>query len=184
METEFTAFLTDDNKLVHMQGEVLNIITFLKGIDWTEPWLIGLLVFHILIMTLTVVTRHHGNFQGVFFFSLLLLVLCAKKLNELAASNWEYFAGQQYFDSNGMFISLVFSSPILLNCLIMVGHWLYWSGAMTIKIKQAQLKERLRAESRIRKQKREAEQKKGSEPTESEPDSSEPKKEKDQAKSE
>lgn len=43
------------------------------------------------------------------------------------------------------------------------GHWLYWSGAMTIKIKQAQLKERLRAESKLRKQRRESQIKKESE---------------------
>ncbi|GFS77575.1 transmembrane protein 18 [Nephila pilipes] len=163
METEFTAILTDSNTLVPvMQKEVLNIITFLRGIDWTEPWLIGLLTFHVVIMTVTIITRHHGNFQGVLFFLLLMLVLFAKSINELGASHWEYFSRQQYFDSHGMFISIVFSSPILLNCLIMVGHWLWLSGSMTIKIKQAQLKERLRAESRLRRQRREAELRNGS----------------------
>lgn len=34
METEFTAILTDDNKLVpNVQDEVLNLITFLKGVS-------------------------------------------------------------------------------------------------------------------------------------------------------
>ncbi|XP_035231021.1 transmembrane protein 18-like isoform X2 [Stegodyphus dumicola] len=155
METEFSAILTKGNQLVpHMQNEVLNLITFLKEIDWTEPWLIGLLIFHAIITILTVVTRHHGNFQGAFFFSLLLLVFCSSNINELAAKNWKYFARQQYFDSSGMFISIVFSSPILLNCLVMVGHWLWTSGSLMVKVKQAQLKQRLRAESRLRKQRK------------------------------
>lgn len=30
------------------------------------------------------------------------------------------FSRQQYFDSKGLFISIVFSVPILMNCMIMV----------------------------------------------------------------
>jgi len=33
---------------------------------------------------------------------------------------YRFFSRQQYFDNQGMFISLVFSVPILLNCMIMV----------------------------------------------------------------
>ncbi|XP_054719941.1 transmembrane protein 18-like [Uloborus diversus] len=157
MEAEFSAILTEGNKLVpHMRNEVLNLISFLKEIDWTEPWLIGLLVFHTLVTVVTVATRHHGNFQGAFFFTLLMLVFCSSTINELAASNWKYFSRQQYFDSGGMFISIVFSSPILLNCLVMVGHWLWMSGSLMVKVKQAQFKERMRAESRLKKQRKES----------------------------
>lgn len=156
-EFEFTAMLEGNKIVPHMRNEVLSLMAFLKDIDWTEPWLIGLLIFHCIVTTLTVVTRNHGNFQGAFFFSLLLLVFCSQGINEMAASNWQYFAHQQYFDSNGMFISIVFSSPILLNCLLMVGQWLWASATLMIKMKQTQLKKRLRAESRVKKQRKESE---------------------------
>lgn len=34
--------------------------------------------------------------------------------------NWHSFSKQQYFDSNGLFISTVFSIPILLNCMLLI----------------------------------------------------------------
>lgn len=158
VESEFNAILSKGNEIVpQMRNEVLNLFAFLKEIDWTEPWLICLLIFHILITTLNVVTRHHGNFQGAFFFSLLLIVFCSSNINEMAASNWSYFSRHQYFDSSGMFISVVFSAPLLLNCLIMVGHWLWTSATLMIKMKQMQFRQRLRAESRREKERIEAE---------------------------
>ncbi|KAH8026780.1 hypothetical protein HPB51_024329 [Rhipicephalus microplus] len=51
----------------------------------------------------------------------VLLVYFSEALNDLAARHWQAFSSQQYFDSQGMFISLVFSTPLLLNCIIMVG---------------------------------------------------------------
>nr|CAD7440604.1 unnamed protein product [Timema bartmani] len=51
------------------------------------------------------------------------------------------FSRQQYFDSKGMFISLVFSVPILLNCMIMVANWLWQSSQLMINLKKAQLRQ-------------------------------------------
>ena len=31
-----------------------------------------------------------------------------------------FFASEQYFDSPGLFISVVFSTPMLFNCLIII----------------------------------------------------------------
>lgn len=55
----------------------------------------------------------------------MLLVYFSEALNELAAQHWRSFSSHQYFDSQGMFISLVFSTPLLVNCIIMVvsGKW-------------------------------------------------------------
>ena len=44
------------------------------------------------------------------------------------------FAKEQYFDSNGLFISVVFSAPIIVNCAIIVMMWLYESFSLVIQI--------------------------------------------------
>lgn len=96
-------------------------------IDWSEGWLVGLVVFHILLTTITVMTRNHHTTQAVLFFLLLLTVRSSETINQYAAKNWQSFSRQQYFDSQGMFISVVFSMPVLFNCMMMVvsfdPHW-------------------------------------------------------------
>ncbi|XP_050033731.1 transmembrane protein 18 [Dermacentor andersoni] len=125
-------------------GDTLNIGSVLFQVDWTEPWLMGLITFHIVTLSLTLLTRDRGNVQAGLFVTALLLVYFSEALNELAARHWRAFSSHQYFDSQGMFISLVFSMPLLLNCIIMVGQWMWTSGNLMIRIKQAQLREEIR----------------------------------------
>lgn len=122
----------------------LNIGSILVQVDWTEPWLMGLITFHIVTLSLTLLTRDRGNVQAGLFVVALLLVYFSEALNELAAQHWQAFSSHQYFDSQGMFISLVFSAPLLLNCIIMVGQWMWTSGTLMIRLKQAQLRREIR----------------------------------------
>uniref|UniRef100_A0A0K8TN79 Transmembrane protein 18 n=1 Tax=Tabanus bromius TaxID=304241 RepID=A0A0K8TN79_TABBR len=127
-------------------SEIQDIWTFLQSIDWTDPWLIGLIMMHLLTTTTALLTRNHGNFQIFLFLVLLLMAYFSESINEYAAINWHLFSRQQYFDSNGLFISTVFSIPILLNCMLLIGGWLYSSTQLMTKLKTAQLKERIRQE--------------------------------------
>lgn len=123
----------------------LNIWLFLENIEWHDPWIIGLVTFHIVITLMAILTRNHGNFQVVLFLMLLLLVYFSENINEVASTHWRLFSRQQYFDNKGLFISLVFSVPILLNCMIMVASWLWQSSQLMTQLKQAQLRQRTRS---------------------------------------
>jgi transmembrane protein 18 len=114
---------------------------FLQSIDWRDPWLAALLTFHVAITMTALMTRNHANFQIILFLVLLLLVYFSESINEVAATNWMAFSRQQYFDSQGLFISVVFSVPILINCMIMVASWLYQSSQLMTSLKRAQLRQ-------------------------------------------
>ncbi|KAJ2944580.1 hypothetical protein O0L34_g3931 [Tuta absoluta] len=125
-------------------NEISDFVSYIRSIEWRDPWLIALVSFHIIITFTCFSTRNYGNFQVILFMTLLLLVYFSESINEVAARNWALFSRQQYFDSKGLFISVVFSIPILLNCMIMVGSWLYQSTQIMAKLKTAQLKQRLK----------------------------------------
>ncbi|KAH8401957.1 hypothetical protein KR009_008925 [Drosophila setifemur] len=127
-------------------NEVTGYWTFLLSIDWKDPWLIGLILMHVLTTTSALLSRNNTNFQVFLFLVLLLAVYFTESINEYAAQNWSSFSRQQYFDSNGLFISTVFSIPILLNCMLLIGTWLYSSTQLMVSLKTAQLKERVRQE--------------------------------------
>ncbi|XP_003971730.1 transmembrane protein 18 [Takifugu rubripes] len=127
---------------------ITSVWTFLMSVQWSEPWLIGLMIFHIVCLCLTVLTCRYYRAQICHFLLLLGLVYSAEYLNELAAMNWRAFSNFQYFDSKGMFISLVYSIPLLLNTIIIVMVWVYRTFSTMAELKTLQLQQKSRAEKR------------------------------------
>ncbi|XP_057309110.1 transmembrane protein 18-like isoform X1 [Hydractinia symbiolongicarpus] len=123
----------------HFTRQVDNYWDFIKAIPWFEPWLVALMVFHLLCFVVVVASGKHYNTQYVIFFSLLVLVYLSEKLNEYSAENWKLFAKENYFDSNGLFTSTVFSAPILFNCICLIILWLRAAADAMIEIKKRQI---------------------------------------------
>lgn len=128
--------------------QITDLWSFLLTIDWSEGWLIGLVIFHILLTVFTLLTRNHHTTQAILFFSLLITVRCSESINEYAAQHWKLFSRQQYFDSNGLFISVMFSMPVLFNCCVMVMNWLWLSSSMMITWKRSEIEAQQRRERR------------------------------------
>ncbi|XP_052777598.1 transmembrane protein 18-like [Mya arenaria] len=126
-------------------NEISGIWAYLQAIDWTDPWFCGLGIFHVTCAILTILTRNKGVLQAVYFSVLMVLVLCAEYINQWAAQNWKLFSKQQYFDSKGLFISVVFSVPLLVNCMVMVVSWLWDVGLLISNVKDMKIKQLKRA---------------------------------------
>ncbi|XP_071388384.1 transmembrane protein 18 isoform X2 [Centroberyx affinis] len=127
---------------------ITSIWTFLMSVQWSEPWLIGLLVFHVVCFCLTLLTCRFYRVQVCQFLLMVGMVYSAEYLNELAAMNWRSFSNFQYFDSKGMFISLVYSIPLLFNTIIIVVMWVYRTFSTMTELKTLQLKRKARRENR------------------------------------
>ena len=128
------------------QGGFLEpIMAFVHAVDWTEPWLIGLMAFHLMLIVVVIATRKQGNMQGVIFFGILVSVYFAERLNSLLLRHWRSFATQPYFDSRGVFISTVWSGPLLLISSLILVNSMMMMIQMMIKWKRAELKHRARA---------------------------------------
>ncbi|XP_012671187.1 transmembrane protein 18 [Clupea harengus] len=119
---------------------VTSVWTFLQTIQWSETWLIGLLAFHVFCFVATLFTCKHYRLQICLFLMMVGMVASAEYLNELAAMNWRLFSKFQYFDSKGMFISLVYSVPLLFNTIIIVAVWVYRTFCTMTELKILQLK--------------------------------------------
>lgn len=50
----------------------------------------------------------------------MALVYSAEWINRIGNERWEEFAGQNYFDKRGVFISVMFSMPMLVAAFVIL----------------------------------------------------------------
>uniref|UniRef100_A0A1D1XH68 Transmembrane protein 18 n=1 Tax=Anthurium amnicola TaxID=1678845 RepID=A0A1D1XH68_9ARAE len=120
-----------------------NFVGFFHAIDWKEPWLICLISFHAMLFLITIVSRKNVNFQLCLSIMAFSGVFLAERINRFLAENWKSFAGQNYFDPHGLFISVLWSGPLLISILIVV-NTLFTLVKLIIRWKRAELRHRAR----------------------------------------
>ncbi|GKA72272.1 transmembrane protein 18 [Tanacetum coccineum] len=129
---------------VGMQPAVDNFIGFFHAIDWKEPWLVGLMIFHFMALIVIITSRKNINFQMYLFLLSLAGVYLAERLNTVLSDNWKSFAGQNYFDRHGVFLSVLWSGPLLIFATIILVNTLFSLCNLIVKWKRAELKHRAR----------------------------------------
>ncbi|KAJ0972033.1 hypothetical protein J5N97_019992 [Dioscorea zingiberensis] len=119
-------------------------IGFFHAIDWKEPWLVCLIAFHVALLLVVILSRRRINFQLCLFFLAFSGVFLAEKINNILGKNWDRFAGQNYFDPNGLFISVLWSGPLLITTIIILVNTLLTLCQLIVKWKRAELRHRAR----------------------------------------
>lgn len=127
----------------HLIKPINGLITYLQSFDWSEPWLYGLILFYIFLYSGVYITRRNSTIQSFTFLLTLLVVYMAEDLNEFLAKNHKHFTRHQYFDSNGMFISIIMSTPLLLASAFIAGNWFRFSTELMTQVKTLQIQRKM-----------------------------------------
>ncbi|KAG2427704.1 hypothetical protein HYH02_014535 [Chlamydomonas schloesseri] len=89
-------------------------------------------------------TRKSGLAQGTIFLIAAATVWSSERLNALGAEHWRSFAGQNYFDRTGVFMSSVVSGPLLVAMFIVLINYLISCSAMLVEAKKKELRHKAR----------------------------------------
>ncbi|CEM26459.1 unnamed protein product [Vitrella brassicaformis CCMP3155] len=113
---------------------------FLDAINWTEPLVVSLIVFHSVVLLLVLLSHRRFTLQAVIFFTIAVLCGSSQWLNSFLSEHWETVATQNYFDANGAFISIVFSLPLVLIGFLLVVMMVYSAGVLLVEVKKQELR--------------------------------------------
>jgi len=127
--------------MIPFEGSLIEDVTlFVNAIDWTEWWIILLGIIEVSWLLVIIVTRKMHNTQIFCFLLSLLGVYMAEVLNNIGRQYWHYFAQANYFDEHGVFMSVLYSLPLLIISIIALINLLLATCDMLIKVKRAELR--------------------------------------------
>ncbi|CAI7743120.1 unnamed protein product, partial [Closterium sp. NIES-54] len=84
-----------------------------------------------------------------------ILVYLAEHINAYAAHHWKLFSRQNYFDQYGLFVSVLFSGPILVIAIVILVQLMISTVELMVKWKKAELKHRARKAAQQERRKKE-----------------------------
>lgn len=90
------------------------MVKWYEAVDWTEPFIVGLLSFHVVLFAALWLTRKRLYPQFVLFVLVIVMVVSTEVLNTWARKNWRLFTTQRYFDKHGVFMCIFYAGPLLV----------------------------------------------------------------------
>ncbi|RNF27539.1 uncharacterized protein Tco025E_00189 [Trypanosoma conorhini] len=135
-------------------GGVLRLIyqpvsEFVAAVNWSEPFFAYLALFHLAVIVLVLMLTWRASAERIFVVDVLVLLLgwCSSHLNEFGRSHAsEIFLekGVNYFDREGLFISVVYWCPLFLLALLLQGRLLLQMLKLMIATKRKQLRKEMK----------------------------------------
>ncbi|CEG82522.1 hypothetical protein RMATCC62417_16582 [Rhizopus microsporus] len=119
-------------------------LMFLNAVDWTQPWIISIIVFHILCFITAICLRNHHNSISIYFFILLGFASLTQKLNSLGMKYWQSFSNTCYFEPSGVFIVSVYAAPLLVNAFVTMMLIIKAVVSLMVETKRRQLQQKIK----------------------------------------
>ena len=97
-----------------------NVQGFYHAVDWSrDRWIFLFAALQLCALASVVCVRDgSAQMQGTVFLLWVGVSLCASPLNAWGNANWRLFSTQYYFDKNGVFMSALFTAPLILVLLV------------------------------------------------------------------
>ncbi|KAH9578661.1 Transmembrane protein 18 [Trypanosoma melophagium] len=129
-----------------------NVRAFLDAVNWSEPFFTYLAIFHIVVIIIVAALTWRASTERIFVVDVLVLLLgwCSSYLNDWGRSHAaEIFVekGVNYFDRDGLFISVVYWIPLFLVALGLQGRIFLNLLQLMVKTKRRQLQREMRERS-------------------------------------
>merc|ERR1712154_165941 len=122
-----------------------HLSAFSSAITWSEPFILYLIAFQVLMFFLCLWVSRKGCAMVprlVLMTVVAIVVRSAELLNGYGARNWESFATQNYFDRSGIFIGIFLCGPLLLDCFIVLTLLIREASQLLVEVKKMELKKK------------------------------------------
>ncbi|CAB9526906.1 Transmembrane protein 18 [Seminavis robusta] len=136
------------------EGFLDHVNAFRSAITWSEPFIIGIVSFQIIMFIACILVSRPSVGLGPRLSVMVFigaLVRSVEYLNQIAGQHWKEFATQNYFDHRGVFVSFMVSGPLLFYCLIMLIMFVRESSQLLVQVKTNELKKKRKQQQSAKK---------------------------------
>ena len=97
------------------------IKTIIIAVNYSDPPIIILIIFHIISSVLILHFRSHIIINSAHFLTLILLIFWSSKINNFFMANYMSFGFSDcYFDEIGFFIFIYWTIPLSFQCTLLI----------------------------------------------------------------
>jgi transmembrane protein 18 len=108
-----------------------------------QPWLLGIALFHVTLWILALSLRKNNDAQMALLASTCAIVYSTQYFNSYATDHWQALGfTQNYFESSGLFLSVVVSAPLLLLAAFQLFSSLRGAIDLLVKVKSKELRDK------------------------------------------
>eukprot|EP00389_Voromonas_pontica_P002453 GDKH01003642.1.p1 GENE.GDKH01003642.1~~GDKH01003642.1.p1 ORF type:complete len:164 (+),score=10.73 GDKH01003642.1:168-659(+) len=123
-------------------------MAFVGAINWTEPFILSVIIFHMLLVVAVICSRRSSTAHQVLFVLIACLVFSLKYINGFFRKHWNTIATQNYFDESGLFVSVTFALPLLVLAVYILMCMLFSASQLVVSVKRQELRNKAKVEAK------------------------------------